>query len=467
MNQTNIQADPRKEVVNRMQEAGMPDLAIRTFLYYYEQLRQGQTGLITESDIEPVLDLPDLEELSTEYAAAGEAALSQTVLLKLNGGLGTGMGLQDAKSLLEVRDALTFLDIIATQAVYRDVPLVLMNSFATADSSRERLKQHAGLTQSIPLDFLQHKAPKIDQADFSPVTWPQNPTLEWCPPGHGDIYTALLTTGMLEKLHEAGYKYLFVSNSDNLGAVLDSTLLGYFSQTGLPFMMEVADRTFADRKGGHLAQNASGRLLLRESAQCPAEEIPLFQDIERHRFFNTNNLWIQLDALDAQLKKNDGIMGLPMIRNAKTVDPRDSVSTGVFQLETAMGAAIAVFERAGAIRVPRTRFAPVKTTNELLAVRSDACVLNQDHTLTLHPDRNGNPCVINLDRNYFKTVDQFETRFPEGPPSLLRCTTLQVDGDVLFEGGVSCVGDVHIVNNTGSQARISANHTLEGQITLD
>ena len=119
--------------------------------------------------------------------------------------------------------------------------------------------------------------------------------------------------------------------------------------------MEVADRTAADRKGGHLAQRLSdGRLVLRESAQCPDADMDAFQDIERHRYFNTNNLWIHLPSLRECLAEHDGVMGLPMIRNSKTLDPRDASSPKVYQLETAMGAAIAAFESAGALRVPRS-----------------------------------------------------------------------------------------------------------------
>src|SRR5438105_1204399 len=82
--------------------------------------------------------------------------------------------------------------------------------------------------------------------------------LEWCPPGHGDIYTALVTSGMLDALLDAGYEHAFVSNSDNLGAVLDPRILAWFAAERIPFLMEVADRTEADRKGGHIAQRPGG-----------------------------------------------------------------------------------------------------------------------------------------------------------------------------------------------------------------
>ena len=307
----------------RMQAEGLPDIVIRTFAHYYEQLAAGAKGLIPESEIRPVEALPDAEALPADLAEVGQAELPHTVLLKLNGGLGTSMGLAKAKSLLEVKEGMTFLDIIARQAIDGGIPLVLMDSYNTRDDSLAKLEGYPDLKSDIPLDFLQHKVPKITQQGLGPAMWEADPDLAWCPPGHGDIYTALVTSGMLATLLDRGYKYAFVSNADNLGAVVDSTILGYFARENLPFMMEVADRTEADKKGGHLAQTPEGQLILRESAQCPPEDEATFQDIGRHRFFNTNNLWINLPALQQTLADRKGILGLPMICNAKTVDPRN------------------------------------------------------------------------------------------------------------------------------------------------
>merc|ERR1719355_108541 len=130
--------------------------------------------------------------------------------------------------------------------------------------------------------------------------------------------------------------------------------------------MEVAVRTDADKKGGHLAFDKETKgLTLREAAQCPDEDEKEFQNVGKYKFFNTNNLWVDLDALKTQFEKNSGCIPLPVMKNGKTVDPRDKESTKVLQLETAMGAAIECFDGASAIAVPRTRFAPVKTTNDL------------------------------------------------------------------------------------------------------
>lgn len=92
----------------------------------------------------------------------------------------------------------------------------------------------------------------------------------------------------------------------------------------------------------------------------------------RHKFFNTNNIWINLPKLAAKMDEAGGVMKLPLIKNKKTVNPRDGTTTPVFQLETAMGSAIENFDDAAAIVVPRSRFAPVKTCNDLFTLRSDA-----------------------------------------------------------------------------------------------
>lgn len=444
--------DPRfTPFAEKMAAEGLPDVVIRTFARSYAQLLCGETGLIPEIDIQPVDSLPDADQLPEEMEDKGREVLSQAVLLKLNGGLGTGMGLDKAKSLLPVKDGLSFLDIIARQAIIGKIPLVLMNSFSTREDSLQALQAYPDLQGPVPLDFLQHKVPKVRADDFSPAAWPENPALEWNPPGHGDIYTALLTSGLLEVLLANGYRYVFVSNADNLGAVMDLSILGYFAASGAPFLMEVADRTEADRKGGHLACYPDGQLLLRESAQCPVADQGAFQDVARHRYFNTNSLWLDLEQLRALLAEKQGVLGLAPIYNRKTLDPRDPDSTAVIQVETAMGSAISVIRGAAAIRVPRSRFAPVKTTDDLLAVRSDAYQLNEQFCVVPSPGRQLDPPVVQLDSRYFKMIDDFDERFPDGVPSLLDCRRLTVNGNVRFGRGVVCAGEVTVDNDGAEQ----------------
>jgi UTP--glucose-1-phosphate uridylyltransferase len=445
--------------IEKMRAEGVPQVAIDTFAHYYEQLRQGASGMLPESEIERVEDLPQLDDLPDGDPGLVDSA----IVLKLNGGLGTSMGMTKAKSLIEAKDGKTFLDIIVGQVLsLRDrygarVPLVLMNSFATRDDSLAALAAHPEIDSDVPLDFLQNKVPKIRADDLQPVSWPADPRLEWAPPGHGDLYTALVTSGMLDTLLEHGYRYAFVSNSDNLGAVLDARILSWLARDEIPFAMEVARRTEADRKGGHLARRKGDGFVLRETAQTPEDDLEKLQDVNRHPYVNTNNLWVDLVALRATLEARDGVLGLPIIVNRKTVDPADSQSPAVIQLETAMGAAIGVFDGAQALHVPRRRFAPVKTTNDLLALRSDAYVLRDDHRVELAPEREAPP-VIDLDSTFDKLIRDFEARFPEGPPSLVECRRLTVSGDVTFGRDVVVRGEVSV----DGPARIEDGTVLTG-----
>jgi UTP--glucose-1-phosphate uridylyltransferase len=449
-----------------MEAEGLDSLVIRTFEHYYEQLAAGNMGLIPEKEIKPVQDLPSTSKFSSDLADLGKEVLPRTILLKLNGGLGTGMGLEKAKSLLTIKDGLTFLDIIAKQAEQSGIPLVLMDSFSTSDDSLAALSKYPALQGDIPLDFLQNKVPKITCDGLSPALWPGEPRLQWCPPGHGDIYTALVTSGMLEKLLAKGYRYAFVSNSDNLGAVIDNRILGYFASQELPFMMEVADRTEADKKGGHLAKLGNGQLILRESAQCPDEDESTFQDITRHRFFNTNNLWINLVELGELMEVRNNVLGLAMICNGKTIDPRDKNSTPVYQLETAMGSAIAVFKGAGAVRISKERFAPIKKTSDLLDVRSDNYIMTDDFQVVANPARTLPRAYIELDSNFYKFVDDLETRFPYGSPSLLACERFIVNGDVTFGREVVVQGSVTVTNSCGKPAHIADGTVLTGDVII-
>lgn len=419
--------------------------AIAVFAHSYGVLASGETGMLAESDLEPVAELARLADLEIDPAAAS-AAMAVTAVVKLNGGLGTSMGMDKAKSLLEVRPGRSFLDIIAEQvlalrAEYSvPLPVVFMNSFRTSEDTLKALAAHPGLaTDGLPLDFLQNREPKLRSDDLTPVSWPADPSLEWCPPGHGDIYTALDASGLLRSLLDQGYRYLFVSNADNLGARPDPRLAAWFAASGSPFAAEFCRRTAADRKGGHLARRSGdGQLVLRESAQTRPEDEEAFGDIDRHRFFNTNNLWLDLVALDAVLQANDGVLGLPIIRNVKTVDPADPSSPEVIQIETAMGAAIGVFDGATAIEVDRSRFLPVKATSDLLVLRSDAYELADGAQVRLVPQRTAAP-LVDLDKPY-KLVNDFDRRFPYGAPSLVECEKLTVKGDWTFGRDVRVVG---------------------------
>ena len=413
--------------VHKMRAEGVADLAIRNFTHYYEQLVAGEEGLLPESSIEPVSEVPDASDLPDGGQAARDA-LDRTVVLKLNGGLGTSMGMTRAKSLLEAKDGLSFLDIIDRQlAALRErhgvrLPLVLMNTEATRAAT-------PGFE-----DFLQSREPKLLADTHGPATWPADPALEWCPPGHGDIYAALVASRTLDRLLADGHRWAFIANADNLGAVADPRIAAWVVGQEVPFAMEVVRGTAADRKGGHLA-TLDGRLVLRETAQVLAGDAS-FADVERWRWYNTNDLWVDLAALREQQAAG---LDLPLIVNRKTVDPADAASPAVLQLETAMGAAVGAVDGARAVAVPRTRFAPVKTTEDLLVLRSDAWSLLPDGRLEAAFD--GSPPVVSLPAP-FRALRDFEARFASGPLSLRRCRSLEVRGDVRFGAGVVVEGDV-------------------------
>jgi len=452
--------------IAKLEADGAAAATVASFAGQLQRLAAGDLGMLAESELEPVAELPDAERLAVDDEAI-TALLDQTVVIKLNGGLGTSMGLAGPKSLLEVKDGLSFLDITARQikalrAEYSGarLPLVLLNSFRTREPSLAALASYGALSAELEPDFLQGRVPKLlDDGSLVPAAWPTDPELEWSPPGHGDIYPALVGSGMLAAMLAAGYRYAFVANADNLGAVLDPAILCWIAAEQAPFVIEVADRTAADRKGGHLARRADGTLVLREIAQTPEADREAFADTERHRFFNTNSIWLDLQALSAALG-DDGVIDLPMIVNRKTVDPSDAGSAPVVQLESAIGAAIAAIPGARAIRVPRSRFLPVKTTDDLLVLRSDAYELNADGQLALAAACNGRAPLAELDGDHFRLIDHFEARFAQGAPSLVAAERLTVRGDVSFGSEVKVSGAVTVEAEPGEQLRIEDGATL-------
>ncbi|GAX13287.1 phosphoglucomutase [Fistulifera solaris] len=461
----------------KMEAEGISPSAISAFESTFNSLVSGNTGLIPEDTISPAPDLDNAEDFSKSITV-DPALLKETVVLKLNGGLGTGMGLDKAKSLLKVKGDDTFLDLTAKQVMQMreeygmKVKFMLMNSFSTSQDTLDFLKtKYPGLASEEGLEMMQNKVPKLNADTLEPAVCETDPDNEWCPPGHGDLYAALVGSGCLDSLLASGFKYMFVSNSDNLGAVLDLAILTYFAQKGSSFMMECCERTENDKKGGHLAvRKADGQLVLRESAMCADEDEEAFQDITKHRFFNTNNLWIRLDILKQIIDKNGGFIPLPMIKNKKTVDPKDDSSQAVFQLETAMGAAIECFDGATAIVVPRTRFAPVKKCSDLLLLRSDAYTL-VDHKPVLNPACGEAAPIIDLDSKAYKLVGALEEATAGGVPSLVNCKRLKIKGKVRMSSKTKFIGDVAITNSSSESkfvptGEVTGSHDLTAAVGM-
>jgi UTP--glucose-1-phosphate uridylyltransferase len=468
-NQTPQQLRERQLVAaasERMNKAGLPQAVISNFEQLFLQVLHGNLGTVTEEEIEPVEQLDHLENLGRmeELHRLGESLLPQLVVIRLNGGLGTTMGLARAKSLLPVKGEYTFNDMIARQllALRRrcgvSIPLLHMTSFSTDSDVISAMAKYPELAiDGIPSTFLQHKHPKIYADDFT-VACEENDELNWNPPGHGDIYAALIASGLAKTLLAHGKRYIFCANADNLGATVDTRILGYLADKKSSFLMETAERTPADSKGGHLArQKGTSRYLLRESGQCPLTEsgdlIPEFKDISRHKHFNTNNIWLDLEAVIEVASQHGGCIPLPLISNRKTVNPRDRSSRKVIQLETAMGAAIGVFEGATALQVPRSRFAPVKSNNDLLLVRSDLYIVSEAGHLVVNPDRKiKNLPTVALDSRYFGLISDFEKRI-QVVPSLVHAARFEVQGDVAIQHPLSIQGEV-LIQNGGESPKV-------------
>lgn len=435
----------RDAFLERMVQGSCHPVAQAMFAYYFDRYRAGDTGEIPEAAIFP----PKASHL-VAYDQLPEAdfqtVAGRVAMLKLNGGLGTSMGLTQAKSLLEVKPGVTFLDVIARQALAANLPLVLMNSFSThADTMALLNGRYSELAEKgLVQAFVQNRFPRIEVVGDTvrPLALPDEEA-NWNPPGHGDLYPSMLVTGILDKLLDQGIEVAFVSNSDNLGAVLDPRIAAHMLANGeaLPFLMEVRSRTEMDRKGGHLAvRRADNQLVLREVAQCPASEQDAFQDIRRYGYFNTNNLWVNLRCLKTALAEAGlGFLPLPMIRNCKTIEGHE-----VVQLETAMGAAVELFRGAAALVVPRDRYAPVKTVNHLLVIRSDAYELDPVSCQLVLTGGRTEPPTVMLDSKLYKTVPQLEQAFPQGIPSLARCRSLTIKRAVVLPPDTPFEGDVVI-----------------------
>lgn len=425
-----------KKFIAKMEVENPNELVIQSFTNSYYKILEGATGKISENEIEQPAsnNLTNYDELSE----INSAFLGKLAVIKLNGGLGTSMGLNEPKSLIKIKNNLNFLDIIARQILHlrnhsqKDIPLLFMHSFNTRKKSLDYLKKYSNLkNDDIPLDFMQNKFPKIKQSNLSPLN-NQNENLNWNPPGHGEIYLVLAISGILDKLIKNGFEYVFISNADNLGAVVDEKILTHFASNNIPFLMEVCNRTEMDKKGGHLAQTKSGQLLLRESAQCPKNELENFQNIDIFSYFNTNNLWINLKSLKQRLYEKRFHLPLSMILNSKTVDGEK-----VYQVESAMGSAISVFKNSKAIIVNRNRFIPVKTTNDLLIVWSDVFRLSENFKLISQVPKIPK---INLDTKFYQNYADFEMRFQKGVPSLKKCNQIEVNGDVFWGENVKISG---------------------------
>jgi UTP--glucose-1-phosphate uridylyltransferase len=406
------------------------------------------------------------EELVVPYSKLPESSdssiLEKVVVLKLNGGLGTTMGMGGMpKSALEVREGMTFLDLSVRQIEHLNeehkvnVPFILMNSFNTDEDTQRIIQKYANHNIQI-LTFNQSRHPRINKESLLPV--PRSATSDksqWYPPGHGDIFDALTNSGLLDKLIAAGKEYIFVSNVDNLGADVDLKILTHAVNSKAEFLMELTDKTKADVKGGTIIEY-EGQVRLLEIAQVPSEHVEDFKSVRKFKYFNTNSVYISLPAIKRVIETEG--MELDIIVNNKTADD----GTPVIQLETAMGAAIRHFKGAHGINVPRSRFLPVKSTSDLLLITSDLYSL-QHGKLVMNPNRMFNQTPVVKLGDTFKKIGNFQKRF-RTVPNILELDHLTVSGDVWFGRNITLRGTVIIVANEGSRIDLPDGSILENKL---
>jgi len=440
------------EVLRRMLVKTMgPDIT-KEFLRRVELVYRGDTGKIRWEEI---LDLrpEDTVELTELPLSPNPGQLMQQLaVVKLNGGLGTSMGLTRAKSVLPVRDGKNFLAIIREQIdLLRarsgvQIPVIFMNSFNTEEDFRAEPSMQNLNPDGTPSAFLQNMVPRIYEQTLLPIGDGSSED-HWCPPGHGDVFIALKTSGILTKLLDSGRRVAFISNGDNLGATVDERIVQFFLDSKLEFAMEITPKSPADLKGGVLFRRRGFRnISLLETAQVEEEHIKDFEDTVRFPHFSINNLYVHLETLRDRLATG---LTLSLIVNPKQWEGKD-----VLQLEAAMGSACENFANMKVISVARDRFAPVKNCSDLLVRRSDACLLREtDKALILHPERKHIEPVVRLDENYKKLGD-FEKLCPV-IPSLAAAELLTVKGAVMFDAPIRIEGKVTIENKSGAPLSVS------------
>lgn len=447
------------------------DIQIEAFRRNCMKAFSGKGCFIGEDEIAPVGELPTLKQLPLVGEARTNELLNSCAIIKLNGGLATTMGLEGGpKSLVMAHGQSSFLDLTVRQVLSKRnklgdkaLPLILMNSFNTSVQTMKSLMTYLGLLeQPVAVEIVQSRVPRIAADSLLPYTSSTDSMSEWCPPGHGDLYLSLFVSGLLVELLARGIKYLFVSNIDNLGASLDMRIPEWMAQNNYPMVMEVSKRCAADRKGGHLARDVYGSFVLRESAMCKPEEREYFANIERYRYFNTNNLWFDAEALYKLIVSQGGLLDLPVICNNKTLYDKDGKANKVYQIESACGSIISSWPQAQALEVSRNRFVPVKGLSDLMVVRSDLFSVDSDYSVRCVKE-DFSPPTVNLPAEV-TSLDKLEHMFPYGVPSLRGCSSLNIEGPVIFGKNIKCEGDIKITAT--SEAVIPGGTVLSGEVIL-
>lgn len=462
-NALNKLADTVKDPKEKKKFETEMDNFFSLFRRYLQDKAKGTTldwDRITPPQPEQVIDYEGLPKVENP------AIFSKLAVLKLNGGLGTSMGCVGPKSVIEVREGMSFLDLSVRQVEFLNktygvnVPFILMNSFNTDEDTQSIIKKYEGHNVEI-LTFNQSRYPRILKDSLLPVPKDYgSPISDWYPPGHGDVFESLHNSGTLDKLLEKGIEYLFLSNVDNLGAVVDLSILNHMMESEAEYIMELTDKTKADVKGGTII-DYEGTVRLLEIAQVPKDHVQDFKSIKKFKYFNTNNIWLNLKAVKRVVEQST--LELEIIPNSKSIpgDKSGETEIPVLQLETAVGAAIRHFKNAHGVNVPRRRFLPVKTCSDLVLVKSDLYSLKHGQ-LMMDPQRFGPAPLIKLG-SHFKKVSDFQKRVPS-IPRILELDHLTITGAVNLGRGVTLKGTVIIVANEGSTIDIPPGSILENVV---
>ena len=231
--------------------------------------------------------------------------------------------------------------------------------------------------------MVQSQEPRLLQSDLSPVGGRTTRRSNGAP-GHGDLYPTLLDSGILDQLIEAGFRYASVSNSDNLGCGPRPP-----SRVGLPAVARRMPqrsppaRRWTSKGWPIVRRRADGRLILRETAQTAPEEMQFFTDAARHPHARHQQPLVRPGRAQGQADRDRRRVWPSPHPQCEGRRSGRSDLTGGLPARVRHGAAIEVFDGARVIVVPRDRFIPVKTTNELALLRSD--VVTWDQASPLRP----------------------------------------------------------------------------------
>lgn len=300
-------------------------------------------------------------------------------IIKLNGGLGTSMNCDRPKSLINVKNNMTFLEITLNQIreiqkKYQiNLKVILMNSFYTHQETEEFIKNIDDIDITC-----------YEQSKFIRINKKTNEVFDgskqehFYPPGHGDLFQSLYDKNILEKLIEDKYEYLFVSNIDNLGSTINFRILDNIIQNDIDYCLETTEKTKHDIKGGTIIEYDNKHMIF-EIAQCHPDNLNEFMNF---KYFNTNNVWCKIKSIYNLVKTHDYLKNIDLIINPKKLN-QDNNEIECIQLEFAIGSLIKFFDKTQFINVSRKRFIPVKNLSDLLLIMSNLYELNDRYKLKL------------------------------------------------------------------------------------